>query len=141
MEEALPAALGWLARAMGLFYLVGGLLTLRAGRMETFLDTAIARIEGQSADPAERLRGLSMMVIGALTALSGLLLLLLLKWALHAFLANAAWQAAYLAWAARALPPDTPLAAEGRRRTLNAFLVWLVMTALVLLLFERGVLT
>ena len=134
-------ALGWAARAVGLFYLAGGLFTLRAGRMEAFLDTAIARIEGRPADRAERLRGLSMMIIGALTALSGLLLLLLLKSALYAFLANAAWQGASLAWAARALPPDSPLAAEGRRRTVNAFLVWLVMTGLVLLLFERGVLT
>lgn len=134
-------ALGWAARAVGLFYLAGGLLTLRAGRMEHFLDTAIARVEGRPADRAERLRGLSMMIIGALTALGGLLLLLLLKSALYVFLANAAWQGAYLAWAARALPPDSPLAAEGRRRTVNAFIVWLVMTGLVLLLFERGVLT
>lgn len=133
--------LGWAARAVGLFYLAGGLFTVRAGRMEAFLDTAIASIEGRPAEPSERLRGWSMMITGALTALSGLLLLLLLKWALHAFLANAAWQAAYLAWAARALPPDSPLAAEGRRRTINAFVVWLVMTGLVLLLFERGVLT
>lgn len=133
--------LGWAARAVGLFYLAGGLFTVRAGRMEAFLDTAIASIEGRPADTSERLRGWSMMITGALTALSGLLLLLLLKWALHAFLANAAWQAAYLAWAARALPPDSPLAAEGRRRTINAFVVWLVMTGLVLLLFERGVLT
>ncbi|MFZ4606337.1 MAG: hypothetical protein ACOYM5_08775 [Caulobacter sp.] len=132
---------GWAARAVGLFYLAGGLFTLRAGRMEAFLDTAIARIEGQPADPAERLRGWSMMIIGALTALSGLLLLLLLQAALYAFVANAVWQVAYLAWAGRALPPDTALAAAGRRRTINALVVWLVMTGLVLLLFERGVLT
>ena len=85
-------ALGWAARAVGLFYLAGGLFTLRAGRMEAFLDTAIARIEGRPADRAERLRGLSMMIIGALTALGGLLLLLLLKSALYVFLANAAGQ-------------------------------------------------
>lgn len=141
MEEALQAGLGWFARATGLFYLAGGLLTLRAGRMESFLDGAIARLEEQPSDRAERLRGVSMMIIGALTAVSGLMLALLLKWALYAFLANAAWQAAYIAWAARALPPGTPLAAAGRRRTINAFVVWLVMIGLVLLLFGRGVLT
>lgn len=141
MADGALDILGWIARAVGLFYLVGGLFTLRAGRMEAFLDTAIASIEARPADRAERLRGGSMMIIGALTALSGLLLLLLLKTALYAFLANAAWQGAYLAWAARALPPSSPLAAEGRRRTVNAFIVWLVMTALVLLLFEQGRLT
>ena len=109
--------------------------------MEAFLDTAIARLEGQPADPTARLRGWSMMIIGALTALSGLLLLLLLKGVVYAFVTNAVWQGAYLAWAARALPPDSPLAAEGRRRTVNAFFVWLIMTGLVLLLFQLGVLT
>jgi len=79
--------------------------------------------------------------LGPWQAPTGLRLLRRLGWALYAFLANAAWQAGYLAWAARALPPDSPLAAEGRRRTFNAFVVWLVMTGLVLLLFERGVLT
>lgn len=133
--------LGWIARAVGLFYLAGGLLTLRAGRMEAFLDTAISRISGEPADPAERLRGWSMIIIGGLTTISGLLLLLLLKAALYAFLANGAWQGAYLLWARGALPPGDTLAALGRRRSVNAFLVWLAMTVFVGLLFERGVLT
>lgn len=141
MADGALDILGWIARAVGLFYLVGGLFTLRAGRMEAFLDTAIASIEARPADRAERLRGWSMMIIGALTAISGLLLLLLREAALYAFLANAAWQGAYLLWARQALPPGNPLAADGRRRTTNAFVVWLAMTALVALLFEQGMLT
>ncbi|MDO9223104.1 MAG: hypothetical protein Q7U20_05240 [Caulobacter sp.] len=141
MADGAHDLLGWIARAVGLFYLLGGVLTVRAGRTETFLDDAIARIGGEPTDPAERLRGWSMMAIGLLTAASGLLLVLLLKAAVYAFLANAAWQGAYLVWARRALPPDTPLEALGRRRSVNAFLVWLVLTALVMLLFQQGVLT
>ncbi|MFA7261922.1 MAG: hypothetical protein WC068_02775 [Caulobacter sp.] len=108
MADGALDILGWIARAVGLFYLVGGLFTLRAGRMEAFLDTAIASIEARPADRAERLRGWSMMIIGALTAISGLLLLLLREAALYAFLANAAWQGAAPGAAARQL--------AGRRR-------------------------
>ena len=141
MGDGLLDGLGWFARAMGLFYLAGGLFAVRAGRMDAFLDSAIAQISLERADPVERLRSWSIIIIGGLTAASGLLLMLLLKAAVLAFLANAAWQGAYLAWARRALPPATPLEALGRRRSTNAFILWLVMTGLVLLLFERGVLT
>jgi hypothetical protein len=141
MDDGAREVLGWIARAVGLFYLLGGLFTIRAGRREAFLDDAIARIGGEAINPVERLRRWSMMAIGLLTTASGLLLILLSKAAVYAFLANAAWQGAYLVWARRALPPDTPLAALGRRRSTNAFIVWLVLTALVMLLFQQGVLT
>ncbi len=88
MADGAHDLLGWIARAVGLFYLLGGLLTVRAGRTETFLDDAIARIGGEPTDPAERLRGWSMLAIGLLTAASGLLLVLLLKAAVYAFLAK-----------------------------------------------------
>lgn len=141
MDDALLAGLGWFARAVGLFYLVGGLFALRAWRMNAFLDDAIARISLEATDPAERTRGLAMLIASGLTALSGLLLIFLLKAAVAAFLLNAASQAAYLFWARKALPPEDESDALGRRRTTNAFITWLVMTGLVLLLFERGVLT
>jgi len=141
MGDGLLDGLGWFARAMGLFYLAGGLFAIRAGRMDAFLDSAISQISLKKTDPVERLRSWSIIIIGGLTAASGMLLMLLLKAAVLAFLANAAWQGAYLAWARRALPPTAPSEALGRRRTTNAFILWLAMTGLVLLLFERGVLT
>ena len=141
MGEGVHQTLGWLARAVGLFYLLGGVLTLRAGQVEAFLDSALTLIDLRRPEGPERLRGWSMMAIGVLTAASGLTLLLLSRWAVVAFLANAALQAAYLAWAARALPATDLASTLGRRRTRNAFAVWLVMTGLVLALFELRVLT
>lgn len=141
MGDGVHQMLGWLARAVGLFYLLGGMLTLRAGQVEAFLDSALTLIDLRRPEGPERLRGWSMMAIGALTAISGLALLLLSRWAATAFLANAALQAAYLGWASRALPATDLASALGRRRTRNAFAVWLVMTGLVLALFELRVLT
>ena len=145
MTDAGLDILGWIARGVGLFYLVGGLFVLRAARIERLLDEAIYKItlEKPEPDPADRLRlrlG-NMFAIAILTMVSGVLLIFLLRAAVYAFLANAALQGAYLTWARRALPPTDADAGRGRRRSTNAFIVWLVMTALVLLLFEQGRLT
>lgn len=143
MADSALDILGWIARGVGLFYVFGGLMILRAARMERLLDNAIAEISLEKAGPkaSERLRLVSMDAIAVLTLVSGALLLFLLRPAVHAFLANAAVQGAYIAWARKALPPTDAALALGRRRTINAFVVWLVMTALVLLLFEQGRLT
>jgi hypothetical protein len=141
MNDTLLEGLGWFARAVGLFYVVGGVVAMRAWRMNALLDNAVSQISLKATDPVERTRGVAMFITSGLTAVSGLLLIFLLKAAVVAFLLNAASQAAYLAWAARALPPEDESEAIGRRRTTNAFVIWLVMTGLVLLLFERGVLT
>ncbi|HRD28823.1 MAG TPA: hypothetical protein PLO65_11035 [Caulobacter sp.] len=143
MADGALDGLGWIARAVGLFYVLGGLFALRAARTELFLDDAIARITLSKPvpDAADRLRVATMVAIATLTVVSGALLVLLLKAALYAMLANAVLQGAYLAWARSALPPTDGASALGRRRTSNAFVVWLVMTALATLLFERGVLT
>lgn len=141
MADGALDILCWIARGVGLFYVVGGLLTLRAARTNSFLDKALAALDGEPTSAAERLRGWTLWIGGGLTTLGGLLLAPLLKAAVAAFLLNAAWQAAYLAWASKALPPTDDAERLGRRRTTNAFLVWLVMTGLVLLLFEQGRLT
>lgn len=141
MSDGGLEVLGWAARAVGLFYLAGGLLTLRAARANSFLDKALAALERQPTSAAERLRGWTLWIGGLSTAVSGLLLLLLMKAAAAAFFLNAAWQAAYLAWARGALPPEDAADRAGRRRTINAFAVWLVMTAFVAALFELRVLT
>ncbi len=143
MADAALDILSWIARGVGLFYLLGGVFAVRMARMELFLDDAIARINlGKSKpEPAERLRVWSMITISVLTVVSGLLLILLLRPAVYAFLANAVVQGVYLVWARKVLPPEDADDALGRRRTTNAFIVWLVMTTLVLLLFEQGRLT
>ncbi len=141
MNDTLLEGLGWFARAVGLFYVVGGVVAMRAWCMNALLDNAVSQISLKATDPVERTRSVAMFIASGLTAVSGLLLIFLLKAAVVAFLLNAASQAAYLAWAARALPPEDESEVIGRRRTTNAFVIWLVMTGLVLLLFERGVLT
>jgi 4-hydroxybenzoate polyprenyltransferase len=143
MADTALDVLSWIARGVGLFYLLGGLSTLRAARMELFLDDANARITLEKADPgpADRLRVWTMVSIAILTIVSGALLIFLLRPAVYVFLTNAALQGAYLAWARKALPPPDGDSALGRQRATNAFIVWLVMTALVLLLFEQGRLT
>lgn len=143
MADVALDILSWVARGVGLFYVFGGLFVLRATRVERLLDKAIHQItlKTPDPDPADRLRLWSMFAIAILTLVSGALLVFLLRPAVYAFLANAAVQGAYLAWARKALPPTDAESGQGRRRTINAFIVWLVMTALVLLLFEQGRLT
>lgn len=130
----------WLAYAIGAFYVFGGAVAIRAGRMNRLLDRAIGKITLERTPFAEQVRGYYALVVGALTLLSGATLLLLTRWAVAAFLACAIAQAAYLVWATRALPPRDPDEAKGRRGSINAFVIFSAATAFVIWLDYTGVL-
>ena len=130
----------WIARAVGAFYIVGGLFALRAARTNDLLDRALAGIEMKPTPRAERLRAAGLWVGGAMTAASGVALLLLSRWAVWLFLANLLLQALYLAVASVWLRPETELDALGRRRTVNAALFWTCATIAVLIWSRNGLL-
>jgi hypothetical protein len=130
----------WLAYAIGAFYVFGGAVAIRAGRISRLLDRSISGISGAPTPVAEHIRSQYGIVVGVLTLVSGGTLLLLSRWAVAAFLLCAAAQAAYLAWANYALPPKDADEERGRRGGINAFVIYAAATALVIWLDYQGVL-
>lgn len=133
----------WAARAIGTFYIIAGLVVIRGARQEMLLDRMIEAIElgaGKAANPAERHATFGGLLIALLTLCSGVALILLSAWALPLFALCGLTQAAFLLYVGRHLPPTTPLEALGRRRTTNAFIVYLVATAFVGWLYRDHVL-
>lgn len=121
----------WAVRALGVFWLAGGLATLGALRRTRGLDGMIAALSG-GVRTRDVVRA-GLLTLGAvLTALAGLFLALLDRLAPAALLANAVVQAAWLAYAAREFPPEDDEDRLGRARVTNAFGVWLVGTGLVI---------
>jgi hypothetical protein len=121
----------WVARGIGVFYLLGGLVALRQVRMNAYLDRALAQITLKRTPVVEHIFNGSGAAIGVLTAVSGVGLILLHRWTVWAFIACWAAQALYLLWATRWYPPEEPAGELGRRRTTNAFVGWTVMTGAV----------
>ena len=130
----------WLAYTIGAFYVFGGAVAIRAGRMNRLLDRAIGRLMLEKTPIREQVRSLYAFVVGVLTLVSGGALLLLSRWAVAVFLLCAIVQAAYLVWAIRALPPSDADEAKGRRGSVNAFVIYAAATALVVWLDYTGVL-
>jgi len=119
-------------RLLGAFYILAGLVAARQMVMEAFLDKALAGLTLKPVPRADRLRGRWMFAIAATVFASGVLLLALSILALPVFLVCVGLQAAYLAHVAPLLiDPDEPPDPAGRRRTRNAFLVYLGATGLV----------
>lgn len=130
----------WLARALGAFYMLGGVVALKAARDNDLLDRMLAGIERAPIPPAERLRSAGLWLGGVLTAGSGLALLLLSRWAVWLFLLNLAFQILHLAAASRWLRPESEAEALGRRRTINAALLWTCATIAVAIWDHNGLL-
>ena len=122
----------WVARALGLFYVLGGLFALRAARMNSLLDKALSAIELNPVPAVEKVRAAGLWTSVILTPASGLALLLLSRWAAWLFVLNLVLQAAYLVWASIWLKPEDALEEKGRRQTINAALSWTFATAAVL---------
>lgn len=131
----------WIAYALGAFYVLAGVLAIRAGRMETFTDAAIASITGDRTPVPEKLRGWFMLGGGALVLAGGVLLLALSRWAAPVFIAGTLLQAGYLLYASRKLPPEDEAQMRGRGRTINAMYVYATATGVVLWLESSGVIT
>ena len=130
----------WVARALGAFYLLGGLFGIRTARMNNLLDKVLAGIELKPTPWTERVRGWMLWTGVLLTAAGGLSLLLLAKWTVWVFVVNLVSQVAYLIFAARWLKPEDADEQLGRDRTRNAAILWGVATLAVIWWTREGVL-
>ncbi|MDB5468806.1 MAG: hypothetical protein JWR84_366 [Caulobacter sp.] len=126
------AILAIVARVLGGWYVFAGAVALNAWRRNGFMDRTLQQLTGAPTDRIERLRGWTILGVGGLTLMSGLLLILLSPLAPPGFLACCALQGAYFAWARKALPPKDEAGRRGRRASTNAFLLYLVATVFVL---------
>jgi hypothetical protein len=128
----------WAARAIGIFYVLGGLMLLYQAWLNWRLQRALSGLmpgafNEQVGDGVIALGGMLVLASGAaLAALSG--------WAVAAFLAGWTIQALYLLSNDRAARIAEPAALTGRRRSVHAFAGYTAVTALVLHLPMLGVL-
>ena len=126
----------WAARAIGVFYVLGGLMLLYQAWLNWRLQRALSGLI--SVPTAEQVADGVIALGGVLVLASGAALAALSAWAVVAFLAGWAIQAAYLLWANRSDLSDP--AAAGRRRSVHAFAGYTAATGLVLWLPVAGVL-
>lgn len=128
-----------LLRLAGAFYVFAGYAGLRAAVMGRFLDQALAALSAKPVPTAERRRQYWLTFAPLGIGLGGLALLLLWEGAVALFVLNALAQAVYLGIVApRFLDPEDPPDAQGRRSTWIAFLLYLGVTAAVVLAGQRG---
>lgn len=128
----------WVARAIGAFYVFAGIVVVRAFYMDLFLDRALAAISLTKPQLKDRARTAWLGSIALATLLSGAALLLLAPIAAPLFVIGAVLQASYLLWAARHVPPKDADDQTGRRRTTNAFVIYLAVTLFVMWLQYQG---
>ncbi|BBE72891.1 hypothetical protein [Oharaeibacter diazotrophicus] len=127
-----------LARALGVFYAVGGVVTLRAVAMDLTLDGMLAVLEHRRRTTRNRVRTLFLTVGSLVTVLAGVALAAGSGLSPWLFLAGAAGQGGWLAFARAAFPPADADEAKGRRRSTNAFVGWLAATVFVVWLWRGG---
>ena len=119
-------------RVIGAFYAFAGLVTARMGLTSNLVDHAIAAIAMQKPDRIETHRTIWLLGLSTLTFSSGVCLMLMLEPAVWIFAICLLVQALYFValgpyYFDAAEPPD-PL---GRRRSINAFVLYCAATAFV----------
>ncbi|WP_127144995.1 hypothetical protein [Pelagibacterium montanilacus] len=129
--------LEFLAISAGLFYLVGGLYLLWAMRLDGWADAVLEALDAPDAR-AEKRRTMLLRLGGGLTVISGLSLATLSPLSPLVLGAGALAYSCYLVWSARHLPPQDAEEARGRRSTVNAYIVYLAVTALTFFLQAAG---
>jgi hypothetical protein len=128
----------WAARAIGVFYVLGGLMLLYQAWLNWRLQRALA---GLVAIPVAEHVGDGVIVLaGVLIMLSGATLAALSGWAVIAFMAGWTVQALYLLWTDQAPRIGQPEAVSCRRRSVHAFTGYTAATGIVLWLPTVGVL-
>ena len=128
----------WAARAIGVFYVVGGLLLLSQSWLNWRLQWELSRVVRiRLADHVEEL---TTALGGAMVLLSGLALALLSTWAVAAVVAGWVIQAIYLLWASRGAWSRSAFVVRCRRQSVHAFAGFTAVTALVLCLPLLGLL-
>lgn len=131
-------AIEWVVRALGVFWFVGGLATIRAAAQSRALDAMLAAIAPPGWRGRERARAALLALGAVLTTASGAALIGLDRAAPGLMIANALVQGIWLAVAARLFAPEDDGDRIGRRRVINAFLLWVAVTGLVLWGAARG---
>ena len=126
----------WAARAIGMFYVLGGLMLLYQAWLNWRLQRALSGLI--SVPTTEQVADGVIALGGVLVLASGAALAALSAWAVVAFLAGWAIQAAYLLWANRSDLNDP--VASGRQRSVHAFAGYTAATGLVMWLPVAGVL-
>jgi hypothetical protein len=119
-------------RVIGAFYIFAGLVTARAGLTSNLIDQAIAAIAMQKPDRIEIHRTIWLLSLSVLMFAGGVCLLLLLEPAAWIFALSAGVQALYFTvlgplYFDAAEPPDP----QGRRRSINAFVIYCAATLFV----------
>lgn len=127
----------WAARAIGVFYVLGGLMLVYQAWLNWRLQRALAGLfPGSLQDQI----GDGVIALGGAAVLgSGLTLAMLSDWAVAAFLAGWTIQALYLLLSRRGPRLGLP-SARGRIRSVHAFAGYTAATGLVIWLPAAGVL-
>ena len=119
-------------RLLGAFYVIAGVLVVRAFAMSRLLDDALDRLGGVKPGRAEAARAAWNVATALLTFAGGVALLLLSDLAPRLFLASLAWQAIYLGWIApQVLDPTDPADTAGRQQSTQALAVYCATTGWV----------
>lgn len=132
------AAIEIILRLAGAFYAIAGFLIMRAARMDHLLDKAIEAISGRPTPRAERTRSDLMTATAVMTTAAGTALLVGSAWAAPLFAAALAVLIGGHAWEGRADPPADESERLGRRRSINATLLFAAVTAGVAWFWTRG---
>lgn len=124
---------------MGAFYAFAGYIASRAALTSYFVDQAIAAIGGKKASKQDTAQSYWLLTAATLILAGGVALMFLLDVAAWLFLASAFGQALYLFYVAPRFfdEPEGP-DAVGRRRSTNAFVIYLAATALVVWALAAG---
>jgi len=128
----------WAARAIGVFYVLAGLMLMHQAWLNWRLQRALAGFIPISA--TEHVVDMVTALGGLVVLLAGLTLSLLSAWAVVAFMAGWAIQAGYLLWASRWAWPREAVSTGGRRHSVHAFAGFTAVTAFVLVLPLMGLL-
>ena len=118
-------------RLVGAFYVFAGVLGMRAMVMDHLLDQMLAGITLKPIPQKEHRRRWLLTASTLAIGMGGMALMVLSLWAAPLFLFGAVGQAVYLVWARTAFLPENELERTGRRQTINAALLYGLVTVSV----------
>ncbi len=125
-------------RAAGAFYVFAGHVTARTMLMEATADRMIAALANDAEPAGIAGRHVALGAIVVVTAASGTALALMSFWALPLFVAGTAMQTVWLIRASGNPRPRDAEERSGRRRTINAALIYTAVALGVIWLWHDG---
>ena len=124
---------------IGAFYAVAGVIVARAGLTLLVIDAAAGALSLEKPNAAEIARNRINLVVVVLMFSGGVMLMGRIEFALVAFVACALLQAIYFfVLAPFWLDPADPPRREGRRQSLNAFVIYLAASLFVAWAWSTG---